>query len=137
MKSKALAVVSVMCMIAVFGTVAKGEEYAVRVNVPFEFTVGTSTLPAGEYAITKMQTGGSAHVIKSHKVGAMAMTKETALFKGESSLVFHKYGDKYFLASIRASEMGIVYQLPKSELEIELIGQGGRPVLEMVAALTR
>lgn len=139
MRSKTLAVVSVMCMIAVFGAVAaKGEEYAVRVNVPFDFMVGTQSLPAGEYAITKMRTSASAHVIKSHESGAMALTQEMAWFKGDSSsLVFNKYGDKHFLSSIRAAELGIVYQLPKSKLEIELVGQGVSPAVEMVAALTR
>jgi hypothetical protein len=126
-------------MIAIFGAVAvKAEECAVRADVPFEFTVGTRTLPAGEYAITKMPSSMSAHIIKSSEAGAMALTQNTEWFKGDaSSLVFNKYGDRYFLASIRAAELGIVYTLPKSKLEVELIGQGLRPAVEMVAALTR
>ena len=139
MKSKTLAVASVICMIAVFGAVAaKGEEYAVRVNVPFDFMVGTASLPAGEYAITKLRSSVSAHVIKSHEAGTLALTQDAAWFKGDSSsLVFNKYGDRHFLRSICSAESETVYQLPKSKLETELIGQGSRPAVEMLAAMTR
>jgi hypothetical protein len=35
------------------------------------------------------------------------------------------------------AESGIVYSVPKSKLETELIGQGSRPAVEVLAAMTR
>lgn len=139
MRSKTLAVLSMLCMFAAFGAVAvRGEEYAIRVNVPFEFVVGNDTLQPGEYVINRLRTVTSAHVIKTQGASTMALTQEGAWFRGDtSSVVFNRYGDRYFLTSIRAAESGIAYQLPKSKLETELIGQGSRPAVEMLAAMTR
>jgi hypothetical protein len=139
MRSKTLAVVSVLWMFAAGAVAVRSEDHAIGVNVPFAFVIGNETFQPGEYVIGRVRTStASAHVIKTRKAATMTLTQESGRFSGDtSSVVFNKYGDRHFLSSIRAAESGIVYQLPKSKLEVELIAQGLSPAVEMVAALTR
>jgi hypothetical protein len=85
---------------------AVGSLYAqtgeVRADIPFDFTAGNMSLPAGEYSITAMSDAGrilcvssrvSNGFISSHpveKIEAPATTK----------LGFRRYGNRYFLYQI-------------------------------------
>jgi hypothetical protein len=74
-------------------------------KIPFQFQVGNTRLPAGEYSIrvlddsdlTVMQissTDGSASAVFQVE----ETDKSSAPTKSE--LIFHKYGDRYFLAKL-------------------------------------
>ena len=78
-------------------------------NVPFEFVAGTTSLPAGHYYISNSTSGGEIVRIRSAKQEASVFSLTTRLNKGTaaeaSKLVFHRYGNRYFLAEIwRAGE---------------------------------
>jgi hypothetical protein len=51
-----------------------------------------------------------------------------------SALVFHKYGDRYFLVALRVSDSSAVYEFRQSKLEKELIAQNLRPTEEILLA---
>jgi hypothetical protein len=139
MRNRILAGLFALCVAVSFAaSSAKAEEYALRVNIPFEFVLGNDTYQPGEYVIERLRTSTSAHGIKGKDVGTMMLTQQHGWFKGDSSsVVFNRYGDSNFLTSIRVAESGIVYSVPKSKLETELIGQGSRPAVEVLAAMTR
>ena len=80
----------------------------VLVNIPFEFTAGSITLPAGEYrvqpryaspALLIQRTDGTAATfVGSNAVAAREQQTQT-------KLIFHRYGNRYFLAQVwRAGE---------------------------------
>lgn len=88
-------------------------------NIPFEFIVGDQTLPAGEYRITQTLANGltiqslnaSYSVIRLTNVLAPRRNKTRAL------LVFHKYGERSFLAEVWIGKDDKGRQLTKSRQE--------------------
>jgi hypothetical protein len=95
----------------------------IRAKISFDFNVGEKKLPAGEYIFRRVSdfsntntmsvnnVDGSVHLFKS-TLEAQVLTP-----KNQSVLVFHKYGDQYFLEQIwlRGDLEGT--QLPESRTE--------------------
>jgi len=139
MKSNRLAALITLCLVAIFGVVvAKGEDQTVKVSIPFGFSAGGTQLSAGEYAVKKLQNTDGSLTIKSEHEGALML----AILSGErrsdpTCLIFNRYGDKYFLASVWVAETGTGYQVPKTKMEREMIARGASPTVELLAANTR
>lgn len=73
-----------------------------RANVPFDFTVGETTLAAGNYAIASATAAGDCLKITNTKAKGAAV-RLTIPLNGEvqhGKLVFHRYGQRYFLAEV-------------------------------------
>jgi hypothetical protein len=104
-----------------------------RAPVPFEFVANSKTMPAGECIIQVVGYGRARLSISSGKQHAYAFSiaAESPNASNETALVFHQYGDRYFLAGIKR-EGRIGYQLPASRLEGEL---QARNVAEQVFTL--
>ncbi len=115
----------------------------VRANIPFQFVVGDKSLPAGEYVV-KPITGIRALAIdnRDSHASALRLTNEI-MGKGKSEnarLVFHRYGNRYFLAEVWMGEQK-GSQLAKSreeravERELALASKGGseRQTFESIA----
>ena len=90
-----------------------------RADVPFEFTVGDATLPAGQYDI--QPSSGWLVLLR----GANAsLYFGTALKSGygsspqQSELVFNHYGDRYFLSAVKTTTA--TREAPASKQEREL-----------------
>ena len=72
-----------------------------RAQVPFDFHVGERLVRAGAYTIESLTADEQVLRIAGDKDAANAMTNSgTARGKGSPRLVFHKYGDQYFLAAV-------------------------------------
>jgi len=73
------------------------------VKVPFAFTAGKATLPAGTYSLT--EAGESYVLIRGEKGGVFVPKSMIGLALDESgkvSLKFNRAGDKYVLQSAKA-----------------------------------
>jgi hypothetical protein len=95
-----------------------------RALIPFDFHVGDRLVPAGEYAVKAMSDNEVAIRIRSAdgREGATVLTsaKQAGLNSGASPrLVFHKYGDEYFLAAVWGTDEN-GRALPESERERSL-----------------
>ena len=106
-------------------------------NVPFEFTVQNTTLPAGEYTISKTSTGRDLMLIQNveaHKaVMVIAPSAEAAQRRTESPnvVVFRQIGDRYFLEDVKTS--GVCGHVAPSKLERELVAEtGGHPLAAVI-----
>jgi hypothetical protein len=92
-----------------------------RANVPFAFTVGQTELPAGTYLVGLVSD--SAIVITNRSTGtsilSMFRSEQAKNNDGTAKLVFHKYGDKYFLSQVGRGFGGSLIQLPTSKQEQE------------------
>lgn len=89
-----------------------------RAEVPFNFIVGGKALPAATYNISEV--GESAMALRDGKGDAVMFTIAPADAKHamHNKLVFHQYGDRYFLYQVwDADGQGI--QLHESKLERE------------------
>jgi hypothetical protein len=93
------------------------------VNIPFEFTAGQMTLPAGEYRVQKAVDGSSVLLIQRTDRSAQALAPSFAAEANEkqakSKLVFHRYGDRYFLSQVWIAGTSRGRELPKSAKEKE------------------
>ena len=105
--------------------IAAGQSYAQQISakadIPFAFQVGNKAMPAGQYWIQRVSDADeSAQIIRrtDSSAAAVAMTF-AADARSKPELVFHKYGNSYFLSEIWTG-LGQGRQLPKSEREKEL-----------------
>lgn len=107
---------------AIFITAGKAiaQDYAVRATIPFSFAVNGSQLPAGNYTLGSDIT--SPRVLKisdrTQHVNAMVISMPNGEEKGKANqLVFHKYGDQYFLCEIRSQSSSLNVHLSTTKEE--------------------
>jgi len=90
-------------------------------DIPFEFSVGYKTMPAGEYLVRSLLSAEDALMIQSAdaKVSALRQTEATAQMKNKTNarMVFHRYGERYFLAEVWNGAGSTGRQLFKSQEE--------------------
>ena len=92
-------------------------------NIPFQFTAGQTTLPAGEYRITCQSSGyGPGSVRLRNGARGVNLVALTVIGKAREHgvLVFHRYGSRYFLAQFWSAGEEMGQGLPKSRAEREL-----------------
>jgi hypothetical protein len=78
-----------------------------RAQVPFDFHVGERLVRAGDYVVTSMTADEQVLRIRGDKGLATTITnsgQERGTGEGHARLVFHKYGDQYFLAAVWGSD---------------------------------
>jgi hypothetical protein len=93
----------------------------VKANVPFAFQVGKASLPAGTYVVSS----AADHAIRIYSRDASAaalstFSTEEKLKRQHAKLVFHKYGNSYFLAEIWDGSGNSGMKLPENKKEAEL-----------------
>ena len=95
---------------------------SIRVDVPFEFSAGQRVFPAGKYTIR--QAGVSANGLiqirsEDDKASVFLSTHyaQSVQSRDESALIFHRYGDQYFLFQVWAVGETIGLEMPKSSME--------------------
>jgi|SRR6266566_3265108 len=105
------------------GASAYAQTVNMKVNVPFNFIVGGATLPSGQYTIKDFGTAGNAISIRTpdNKAKSLILARRCESLKAseETKLVFHRYGDRYFLAQIWMAGNNSGNELPKSPREGE------------------
>jgi hypothetical protein len=116
----------VMAMFVMVGSAqAQSLSNKMRINIPFEFSVGDSKLPAGEYSIGRaMSTSGDAvllisNVNYSDSVFPLTNSAQSLDPKDVNTLVFHRYGEQYFLYQVWPAGGTYGRELVKSRSERE------------------
>src|SRR6185503_12132722 len=105
---------------------AQSLNYRLTANIPFDFSVGGEKLPAGKYWINRAQQSNGDTVVQIRStdlhsnlvrftIPVLASTPAK-----NSSLVFRRYGDEYFLAEIWPMDSETGRELPKTRAEREL-----------------
>lgn len=122
----AIALFTIATLAAATGLVA--QELAVKANIPFNFTVGDTSMPAGEYTISrpdsnivKIQSADRNHVafvVSSHSYQEAGATGKA---------VFDKYGDYYFLRRILSpTNTTLNLEIPSGKAEKRVRAQQAR-----------
>jgi len=92
--------VCLLASLAVVGTVS-AQDRTIKANIPFDFTVGNTWMPAGEYTISSPFP----HIVQlrsadNAKTAEIVSTQGYNESRSGSKLVFDKYGDQYFLRHV-------------------------------------
>jgi len=95
---------------------------SIRVDVPFDFIADHSTLPAGKYTIQSAGAtlNGVIRITSDDGKASVFLSTHSAQSlrsKDETVVIFHRYGDQYFLFQIWAVGDTIGSELPKSSVE--------------------
>ena len=124
MKKKVISVIATCCLLAVsVASSARAQTpfTRLRVRIPFDFSVRGRILPAGEYEINRV--GETPEVLLLSGV----TNRDHAVFNTESvvaskipnrgKIVFHRYGDSYFLSEVFVGGEQTGRELPESHQE--------------------
>jgi hypothetical protein len=107
-----------------------------QVTVPFDFVAGSRTLTAGQYTVSQ-PINTSAVTFRSARgaPGVVVLTNgvESPGRREIAKLVFHRYGDRYFLSEVWGTEDS-GSQLRKTVQERELVGNSRKAQAVIVAA---
>jgi hypothetical protein len=102
--------------------VALSDSHFVRITIPFEFVIKDKVLPPGDY-IVKRSVSENPEMLLIRSVdgsrGAYVLTSnvQANTRQNESKLVFHRYGDQYFLSQVWTAGETAGRELPKSGRE--------------------
>jgi len=124
MKKQVLALVGLLSLLLAAGSAFAQTDHEVRANVPFDFVVGKTTLPSGNYQIVRLSMASENVTIRSTNAKAAMIAyagpQEVRQPSNRTKLVFHRYGDRYFLSQIWVEGSNHMRTLPKSNLEKEI-----------------
>lgn len=101
--------------------ITQAQNRDVRAKVPFDFTVASKHLPSGSYEFITQPN--STIVIRNadQRIAVLAMTGAADNLRDyRSVLVFHKYGDSYFLREIHCPTISVNADFPQSKQEKQL-----------------
>lgn len=93
----------------------------IKADIPFNFELGRTTLPAGEYRIEEVNHILRWHCFKAH-TGAFVMTMPTSGGERRTTgmLHFNRYGETYFFAGVDLPYNGEGALVLKTKREKEL-----------------
>jgi hypothetical protein len=93
------------------------QQSALRANIPFDFTVANTWMPAGEYTVSSPDQGILELKSGSH-IALVASGKSYDESNSGSKLVFDKYRDQYFLHEVLCPILSSLnLQIPTSKAE--------------------
>jgi hypothetical protein len=113
-----------------------------KADVPFEFIVNGSTLPPGQYTIQSFGTADGRTLLlrspdKNEKASVNSIDVEAMKSARDTKLIFHRYGNRYFLSQVWVAGNDRGHELPKSHRESELARDydHGFQEVDVIAAL--
>jgi len=112
---------SMATMLVALGAPLSAQSLNLKANVPFEFMVSGQSMPAGDYTVAPVTTLGSTIIrISNAESGVLAVVNRGDSERtGKSALIFHRYGDQYFLSRIVNGGGATAMELPVSRNEKE------------------
>jgi hypothetical protein len=124
--AKAVSILSLFVTLSVGAVSASAQTGLMTAAIPFDFTIGKKTLPAGRYEIDRGAITG--HMVIRSKDNREAMVFSTSSVEakktpGKGYLMFHRYGSQYFLRRVWMPGNGTGCELPPSRPERKLINE--------------
>ena len=110
-----------------------------KVNVPFAFSVEDRSLPAGEYLVLTVTPERSIRITSTdgkHSAIVNTLPNYAAAPSAKSRLVFHRYGDEYFLTQVWTTGQNVARNPLSTKRAMEIASSGGTPQTFTILALT-
>jgi hypothetical protein len=103
------------------GWTVSANNFLLRAYIPFEFTVGSKTLPPGTYYVNRVEGSEAAFNVRG-VTEVVYFFSHAALSGGNADpakLVFNRYGERYFLREVWFSkDRGYPLRVSRSEREL-------------------
>jgi hypothetical protein len=123
MKKKVFSVMAAGCFFGLLAATAHAQlpGTELRATIPFDFSIRGKTLPAGDYEIKRITDTPEVLIISS-RVNDEHEIFDTELVEARKTpdrgeLIFHRYGDSYFLSEVFAGGEQTGRELPVSRQE--------------------
>jgi hypothetical protein len=138
MKNQMFTIAAALALTLIGAGRCGAQQGALRVNVPFAFTVGDKAMPAGEYRVAELSWAQqTVQVIAQSDGDASIMVMTNAVVRAGKAptprLTFHRYGNRYFLTEIWIGDTQ-GRQLVKSRAENELATTLGTQEVAVLAS---
>ena len=116
---------------------ASAQDHLVKATVPFSFNVGDKAMPAGTYMIRSNASSPVLLTMRNwdKKVALVSLAASTQSDTKDDTLVFHRYGDQYFLSDIRSegASIHVHYAPTKAEKRAKSqVEEAGLPISDPV-----
>lgn len=124
-----------LALVAAAGMALPATAGGVRVNVPFAFEAGKTTLPAGNYVIESSTFGGGISVWNADVNDTILLTTTPAGNPNAPkapALIFEKLGDSYRLAEVRMAGSQAV-AVPRTAKQALIANEQGKTTLVAIA----
>ena len=133
MKNTVRMTVITLSLVLVALVPAYAQKTSATVNIPFSFTVDDVRLPTGQYIISSPteRVVNIQHVGGPEAKATMTNNGSSTKSDGRAKLVFHKYGNAYFLAAAWLPNSDHAREFYASANEIQLARNGGQDVVEL------
>jgi len=108
-----------------------------KVSIPFSFTVDSQTLPAGQYYVLSVTPERSIRLSSAdgkHSATVNDLPNYAGSPSPSSRLVFHKYGNEYFLAQVWTSGDNVARNPFVSQRAMEIAHSGSQPDTKIILA---
>lgn len=121
-----LLAVSILSLTASSLTAQAQSADQLKASIPFSFTIGNQTLPAGEYTVryVNQSSGKSALLFRSLDGRTSRIVNMNIAQSGraemKASLVFNQYGESHFLSEVWTGGDQYGLSLPKSRAERQM-----------------
>ena len=124
--------------VLLLATAAQAQTTSVKASIPFDFVVGDHSYSAGEYTVRSMTQDGVAIRVDNADESAKGITLSHPCKKAQpatqTTLVFERLGDNYFLYQIWTEGNSAGREFPMSKKEVQLAKNYSEPELVIVAA---
>jgi hypothetical protein len=120
-------------LLAASVSIAQTKQGDVTADIPFPFVVAKQTLPAGHYIVSPA-SADSLRIHDAHNRGTFVPTQSTQRPRSDNrcKLVFHRYGDTYFLSEVWVAGNSMGKALFRSRAERDLAQSGKEKVIAEV-----
>jgi hypothetical protein len=135
-------VLNTMAVVSFFGMLAapvvRAQSDMLVANIPFQFSVGNTVLPSGEYHVKALNPATLMIQSRDGHSAALATTIGVSSSKrvDQGKLVFNRYGTQYFLSKVWNPGNTVGKELLKSRTEIEVAKNLPKPEVTNVAIKT-
>lgn len=145
MKQRLSLTIAIIIVTAVFALNAEAQTSAPRrmhANVPFAFSVGEKTLPAGVYTLSVVNPNSDRQALQirseNGRFSAIIQTSAVSAHHVDATkLVFRRYGDHYFFAQVEVAGDATTLVASRSRSERaarRALARGGQSTVVTVSA---
>jgi hypothetical protein len=101
-----------------------------KINIPFAFGVEDHSLPAGEYLVLTVTPERSIRIVSvdgKHSAIVNDLPNYASSPSPSSRLVFHRYGNQYFLTQVWTAGQNVARNTLSSKRAMEIASSGVTP----------